>query len=818
MRKLLSIISCMALCLFAVQSCEDPEPAKPEVVPVQGVTVSVSSSEMKVDDVGKLTVTVTPSNATDPGVSYKSSDPTVVEVDTQGNIWAHKPGTVTITVTTRDGGKVATVTITVKEDGPSTVAVTGVTLDETLLELTVGQSKSLTATVQPSNASNKSVSWRSSDSSVASVDPNGKVTAVKAGTANITVITVDQEKTATCKVNVSAAAVAVTGVSLNKASLELEQGSSETLIVRIKPDNATNKNVTWKSSNTSVATVDSNGKVTAVNAGTADITVTSEDGGKTATCKVTVKAATVNIPVTGVSLNYPLILDVLGESHQLIATVSPDNATNKNVTWKSSDTSVATVSSTGLVTLKSQGTATITVTTVDGGHTATCRVEAMVAATGVSLDKTSLTLKEGEQYTLKATVQPSNPNFQGVSWKSSNNSVATVDSNGKVTAVGVGAATITVTTDYGSFAAICNVTVSAGNVAVTGVTLNAHDIGVGIGTVIKTIYETVSPSNATNKNVTWSSDDPSIVSVQTISGEATPTITANKVGTTYIRVRTVDGGFTDACKIQVFPNPVTGVTLSKSVLEMNLGAAVSIDYTVQPSNATNKKVTAKSDNTSIATVRVVGSSTLEVTGVGAGSTYVRVKTVDGGYTASCKVTVIDPSIHVTSVSLDASAIGMWDTQFYQLHATVSPSNATNKNVTWSSSNTNIVTVSSSGLVRGVTGASGTAYVTVKTVDGGKTAQCRFSITRQIRVSGVSLSNVYKVQKGMALLITPTITPSNASDKTGTWTNSNPSAVSTELDGENGIIVRGLVVGGYSQLTFTSNDGKFKVSTTVNVIE
>jgi hypothetical protein len=168
------------------------------------------------------------------------------------------------------------------------VVVTGVSLDKTTLSLVEGSSATLTATIVPAEAANKRVTWKSSASDVASVDAEGKVTAVKAGTATITVTTADGAKTATCAVTVEANVVPVTGVSLNKTILELGEGQSETLSATVTPENASNKDVAWSSSDAEVATVDTAGKVTALKAGSATITVTTADGGKTASCAVTV--------------------------------------------------------------------------------------------------------------------------------------------------------------------------------------------------------------------------------------------------------------------------------------------------------------------------------------------------------------------------------------------------------------------------------------------------------------------------------------------------------------------------------------------------
>ena len=177
----------------------------------------------------------------------------------------------------------------VPEPTPPAIAVTGVTLNKTGITLEVDGSETLTATVAPDNATNKKVTWKSDKPEIATVDANGKVTAVKVGEATITVTTEDGGKTATCKVTVEAATIAVTGVTLNKTELTLEVDGSETLTATVAPDDATNKEVTWSSDKPEIVTVDATGKVTGVAIGEATITVTTEDGGKTATCKVAVK-------------------------------------------------------------------------------------------------------------------------------------------------------------------------------------------------------------------------------------------------------------------------------------------------------------------------------------------------------------------------------------------------------------------------------------------------------------------------------------------------------------------------------------------------
>jgi len=252
-------------------------------------------------------------------------------------------------------------------DTDKTISVTGVTLNKSTLALKVGSSELLTATITPSTATNQNVTWTSSNNAVATVSSSGNITAIAVGSAIISVTTTDGSKTASCSVSVSAATVSATGVILNKSTLSLPVGSNETLSATVSPSNATNANVSWSSSDATIATV-ANGKVTAVKAGTATITVKTEDGGYTATC-----AVTVTIPVTGVTLNKSTLALVAGSSATLATTITPEDATNKSVTWSSSDTSIATVSD-GKVTAVKAGTATITVTTTDGSKTATCTV------------------------------------------------------------------------------------------------------------------------------------------------------------------------------------------------------------------------------------------------------------------------------------------------------------------------------------------------------------------------------------------------------------------------------------------------------------
>ncbi|MDR0691929.1 MAG: Ig-like domain-containing protein [Prevotellaceae bacterium] len=337
-------------------------------VEVTAVMLSEPTLSLYPNGTGTLTVTVAPDNATDKTVTWSSNDESIVTVNA-GTVTAKAVGSATITVTSNsDNSKTATCAVTV-----SAVPVTGVTLNKPSTTLLQGATETLIATVAPENATDKSVTWSSSDETKATVSQEGLVTAVAVGEATITVTSnADNTKKATCVVTVDP--VAVTGVSLNKVETILEISDTETLIATVAPDNATDKSVTWSSSDETKATVSQEGLVTAKATGGATITATSNaDNTKKATCTVTVVSSIVN--VTSVTLNKPTTSITIGATETLIATVLPPNATDKSVTWSSSDETKATVSQEGLVTAKATGSATITATSnADGTKKATCTV------------------------------------------------------------------------------------------------------------------------------------------------------------------------------------------------------------------------------------------------------------------------------------------------------------------------------------------------------------------------------------------------------------------------------------------------------------
>ena len=263
-------------------------------IPVESIAMDTTNVKIAVDDKYPLTVSITPSNATNQAVKWASLQPTIASVSSSGVVVGKKVGKALVTVT-RAGKKPDKKTGKIKPDAycevtvvAKTTAVTGVTLDKSSLELEEGKTETIKATVEPADAVNKAVTWKSSDTNIATVSADGVVKAVKEGTAQITVTTADGGKSATCEVKIKKANKQVTGVTLDQSSLKLEKGKTAALKAVIAPADAANQNVKWLSSMPAVATVSADGVVTAVKEGTATITVVTEDGSKSATCEITV--------------------------------------------------------------------------------------------------------------------------------------------------------------------------------------------------------------------------------------------------------------------------------------------------------------------------------------------------------------------------------------------------------------------------------------------------------------------------------------------------------------------------------------------------
>lgn len=636
-------------------------------------------------------------------------------------------------------------------DDPSSIHVLAVSLSDHFLSLTEGGTGRLSATVTPVNSKEKGLTWKSSNPSVASVNQNGVVEAKSVGTAEISVISKDQQRTDTCQVTVKERIIPVESIVLDKDSLVLTEEEVFTLRAEVKPFNATNKEVEWVSENAEVASVSDDGAVVALTPGTTVITAYSADrkvGGK---CRLTVKPKPV--PVSSVSLSQQAVSLVEGESVKLESIVEPSNATNQAVKWSSDNNAVATVKADGTVLAKSPGVATVSVVSEDQGKTAKCRVEVkekIYPVESVSLPFNTLTLTEGDSSKLVVRISPKNATNKVVSWTSDNVSVATVNPDGSVSAVSPGTAMIIVRSADRGLTDVCQVTVQKKIIPVRFVSLSEAELLLVEGESA-TLKASILPEDATNQEVRWSSGDPEIASV-----DSEGHVLAKSKGKTKILVQSAGGEDRSKCTVVVKAkpkpkpvpkpspidspvakdNPVTPVEHKKSkgwLWILAVAAAVATGVFIWSSGKDAKKETNGINN---GTNNNPGGTIEQVsdTEVKKQKDDIAVDSVIVG-SVSGKEQVVDPAaepepankelVRVTGVTLNKADLTLEEGKGTQLIATVHPVGASDKSVKWKSSDPSIATVSSKGYV--FAKAEGITMITVTTVDGRKTAECSVTV-------------------------------------------------------------------------------------------
>ncbi len=410
---------------------------------VTDITVDKNEITLGKGESDKIIVTVTPEDATDKKVTFESSNPEVVEVDSNGNITAIKDGTATITVKSEDNPEaVETVTVTVKD------YVENITADKTEITLDEGEKDKITVTVTPDDATDKSLTYESSDEKVVKVDENGNIEAVGEGEAIITVKTNDgSDKEITVKVTVKKPVVPVEEITVEKSEIILNPGDTEYIRAEVRPYNATNKELTYTSDNPGVAVVDEKGNLTATGLGTATITITSKDNPEIKK-EITVKVEKPFVGVEDVETDRETIVIRKGETDKITATVKPDDATNQELTYKSGNEDVVRVDENGNIEAVGEGRAIITVASKEDPFK---RVQILVIVekervpvTSVEASKEEMNLIPGAYESIVVKVNPDDATDKSVTYTSSNPDVAKVDDKGNVVAVGEGEAIITI--------------------------------------------------------------------------------------------------------------------------------------------------------------------------------------------------------------------------------------------------------------------------------------------------------------------------------------------------------------------------------------
>ena len=582
---------------------------EPSGGPVVSVAVAPAVDSVIVSFTKQLKATLTPAYPTNNAISWSSSDTNIATVSSTGLVTGVAAGNTTITVTTQDGGKTAQSSIKVTPF----INVSGVALDSAF-SIGLGISRNLIATVLPNNAVNKKVSWASSDTTVARINPSGLVTGLKLGTTNITVTTEDGSKTATSVLTVG------TIVAANNCG-----GPTIGNFIADNP----NSSSMWTSSVTTP--IDISG---VVRPAPADAYKSQRNSG---TLLIYRYANLVPNSKYVVRLHFAEIATVITAGKRkfnvTVNTVGDTLLKNFDIFTQAGGRNKGIVREFEVNSTKEGWITLVFRPIANMNYPAINAIEVGVTPiASVAVNPSTAFVGVGDTTRLAATVLPANSTNQRVAWTSSNTSVVSVDASGLLRGVSPGSAVITATTDEGGKTA--SSTVTAANIAVTGVTIPATG-SVGVNNSM-TLAATIQPANATNKTVIWSTSDAGVASVN-----QNGVVTGVSPGTVTVTATTQDGAKTASSTITSSNILLTSVVVNKPSATIGVGDTTSIKATVAPANASNKTVLWTSSDPSVATV----SNTGIVTAVAIGTATIAVTAQDaGGVSSASAITIVGAGV------------------------------------------------------------------------------------------------------------------------------------------------------------------------------
>ena len=662
------------------------------------------------------------------------------------------------------------------------VPATGITVDKTATTIVKGATDKLTATLVPADA-NGTITWSTSDSSVATVSSDGTVTAVKNGTATVTAKCGDLSAQTKVTVINPLKAITITGTTHS-----IKKGQTTQLGLTYDPADTTDSvAATWTSSNTSVATVSKTGLVTALKDGSTTIKATV--GNVSSTYDIAVK----EVKLTGIKMEEKALIHK-GDTKALTVEYTPaDTTDDKTVAWSSSDSTVASVDNNGIVTAVKPGSAVITAKV--GNYQATCAVTVDAPLKEIVPEKAIIDMVKKQTANIAYSVVPADTtDSKDVTFTSSDETVATVNSDGKVTAKKAGKATVTITGANGIKA---TVTVNVSEIPVNEVVLSAQDEIIEAGAK-KAITATLKPENNTddNQGVTWTTSDEKIAKV-IVDNENSHKATIEGVAAgSAVITATAANGTKAECTVKV-PKHITSITLPGAV-ELTRGTSTTLNVTITPADTDDDtEVTWKSSDSDVVKV---DEKTGMVYAVKAGKADVTAttKAVDNAtakpFTATTTVTVKENNMtdeigkKLAFDEFDDLLIGQKDNanNYFNLSDLIKENNITdNINVEFASSDKAVATIDNDGNVFGLKAGKTiiTATVTAIAGDGSKNV---YTAEGELTVKAIPLNSIAfdKVIKEMKLGATDTLSiiynPQNTTDaKDVTWTSSNPSVISVE---------------------------------------
>jgi len=529
-------------------------------------------------------------------------------------------------------------------------------------------------------------------------------------------------------------------INLSQSEIRLKRNNSFQLNAKVLPDNTRSRKVIFKSDKPDIVMVNElTGFIEAKKNGIATITAYL-DKYKNITAECVVIVSDNNIEITGITLNTKKVDLIVGGTFQLNYKLTPKESTLHEIEYFTSNPSVAEIDNNGKIEAKGIGTCNIMVSEKITGISEEVEVTVhnrtqVVEPKKIELSPKNITINVGGSKKIKATITPSNAD-NTVTWESLDNRVAIVSRDGVVTGKSVGTTQIVGTTINGIDGYI-NVTVtkSSSSIKVEEVKLKEHNIELSIGESKNIEYDII-PSNATNQGVKLKSTDTNVI---TITGTK---INAVGAGTATLTIETNDGSHKDSAIVTVKKIDTIvldkDIELSKENVSIGVNGTQKIEARVLPENATYQSITWESSNKNVATVKDG-----LITGKSKGSTEIIVKSKN----VTKKIRVVVNEVPVESISLNKTSATLNISDTISLVKTISPSNATDKTVTWESSNKNVATVSGNGVVTAI--SSGTATITVTTKNN-KTATCKVTVkkeTSSFDITKASLPSGYSIVSG-----------------------------------------------------------------------
>ena len=693
---------------------------------VRNIVLDKYDVKIKEGETTNLKYTIYPETAKNKTVSLKTENKNVATIDKKGIIKGINKGETKIIVTTEDGNYQAVCNVTVTKQE---IKASRIVTEKQSYQIEKGNVKELNAIVEPKEATNKALKYRSSDNNIAVVDDNGVVYGVNPGTATVTISNKDVEK------NIEIIVKEPYIVNLDKPDMSLLVGQKDRIRLINQYGEEIEANVKWSSSDDKIATVDKKGNVEAKSKG--ECVIVANYNNELIMSYVEVKEK----EKEKIELNNSKYTLTEGQTYKLNATTNYET----EITWQSTDPSIATVASDGTVTGIKEGKTEIIAKTSNGleAKSIITVIKLNIEVKSIKLDKESISVLSESSTKLNATIEPSNATNKEITWQSTDPSIATVASDGTITTYKEG--NVTVTASIGDKSASCKVYVvkpkkeqPEDNPIEKTLTINHSKY---------TLYEkgsfklegTVTPVG--NDPITYSSTN---IVVATVASDGT--VTGLKEGTAEIIVKSND--LEKKCVVTVIKQASTPeakpvveerIKATQSKYDLNIGEIAKVDIVNQDNISVIGSTTIKNSNSSVASIDQAGN----IKALSKGNTTIAF--IKGNTTVYVYVTVKE--IEVSSIKLNKTTetVDIKDTKTVQVQATVEPANATNKEVTWRSSNTNVATVSNSGLVTFKQTGSVIIYVTSN--NGKVTTSCQFNIIDRVKQITIKNDNPMVIKIG-----------------------------------------------------------------------